>query len=113
MNSVPLSHALILAALLFVTGVVGMMTRRNLVFVLMSIEIMLSAASIAFVAAASKWKQPDGQVFYILILVTAAAEVAVGLTLLLRIYHNWKSVDSDEVNLTGESRISYHGRTED
>ncbi len=103
MNSVPLSHALILAGILFVTGAVGVMARRNLVFVLMSVEIMLSAASIAFVAAASRWGQPDGQVFYIFILVTAAAEVAVGLTLVLRIYHNWKSVDSDEVSLLGEA----------
>jgi len=90
---------LILAAALFVLGALGVMTRRNLVFVLMSVEIMLNAAAVAFVAAAAKWRQPDGQVIVIFILVVAAAEVAVGLSLLLRIYHNWKSVDVDEVSL--------------
>lgn len=90
---------MILAAALFVLGALGVMTRRNLVFVLMSVEIMLNAAAVAFVAAASKWRQPDGQVIVIFILVVAAAEVAVGLSLLLRIYHNWKSVDVDEVSL--------------
>jgi NADH-quinone oxidoreductase subunit K len=99
MSSVPTNHALILAAILFVLGALGVMTRRNLVFVLMSVEIMLNAAAVAFVAAASKWRQPDGQVIVIFILVVAAAEVAVGLSLLLRIYHNWKSVDVDEVSL--------------
>ena len=103
MSSVPLNHALILAGLLFVTGAVGVLARRNLVFVLMSVELMLAAASIAFVAAASKWGQPDGQVFYVFILVTAAAEVAVGLSLLLRIYHNWHTVDTDEVSLLRET----------
>lgn len=90
---------MILAAALFVLGALGVMTRRNLVFVLMSVEIMLNAAAVAFVAAAAKWRQPDGQVIVIFILVVAAAEVAVGLSLLLRIYHNWKSVDVDEVSL--------------
>ena len=99
MSSVPTNHALILAAALFVLGALGVMTRRNLVFVLMSVEIMLNAAAVAFVAAAAKWRQPDGQVIVIFVLVVAAAEVAVGLSLLLRIYHNWKSVDVDEVSL--------------
>lgn len=103
MNSVPTDHALILAGILFVIGAVGVLARRNLVYVLMSIEIMLNAAAVAFVAAASRWHQPDGQVFVIFILVTAAAEVAVGLSLLLRIYANWKSVDTDEMDLMGES----------
>lgn len=99
MTSIPLNHVLIFAAVLFVIGTVGVLVRRNLVFVLMSIEIMLAAASIAFVGAASKWHQADGQVFFIFILTTAAAEAAVGLSLLLRIYHSWKNVDSDEVDL--------------
>lgn len=98
MSNIPVNHALILAAVLFLIGVVGVMARRNLVFVLMSVEIMLNAAAIAFVAAASKWSQPDGQVVVIFILVTAAAEVVVGLPLVLRIYHNWKNVDTDEVS---------------
>lgn len=104
MSSVPTSHALILAGILFVIGTVGVLARRNLVFVLLSIEIMLSAAGLAFIAAASKWQQPDGQVFFIFILVTAAAEVAVGLSLVLRIQHNFRSVDSDDVSLLREER---------
>lgn len=103
MSSVPFGHALILAGILFLIGSVGVLARRNLVFVLMSVELMLSAASIAFVAAGSRWGQPDGQVFFVFILVTAAAEVAVGLSLLLRIYHNWKTVDTDEVSLMRET----------
>ncbi len=99
MSSIYINHAIILSAVIFLIGLVGVMIRRNLVFILMSLEIMLTAASIAFVAAASKWKQPDGQVVVIFILVTAAAEVAVGLSLLLRIYHEWKNVDADEVSL--------------
>ena len=104
MSSIPTNHALTLAGVLFTLGAVGVLARRNLIFVLMSLEIMLTAAAVAFVAAASKWRlpnaqaQPDGQVFVIFILVTAAAEVAVGLTLLLRINHYWKNVDSDEVS---------------
>lgn len=98
MSSIPLNHAMILAGALFIIGFAGVMIRRNLVFVLMSLEIMLTAASVAFIAAASKWGQADGQVMVIFILVTAAAEVAVGLALLLRIYREWKSVDMDEVS---------------
>lgn len=104
MSSVPTAHALILAGALFAIGTVGVLARRNLVFVLMSVELMLSAAALAFVAAASKWQQPDGQVFFIFIIVTAAAEVAVGLSLVLRIFHNFRSVDSDDVSLLREER---------
>ena len=98
MTSVPTEHALILAGILLAIGGAGVLMRRNLVYVLMSLEIMLSGAAIAFVAAGSKWRQPDGQAFYVFILVTAAAEVAVGLSLVLRIQHNWKSVDMDQVD---------------
>lgn len=98
MNSIPMNHALLLAAALFIMGVVGLVTRRNLIFVLMSIEIMLNASAIAFMAASARWQQADGQVVIIFILVIAAAEAAVGLALLLRIYHNWKNVDSDEIS---------------
>lgn len=102
MSSIPTSHALILAAALFVIGAVGVLARRNLVFVLMSIEIMLSAAGLAFVAAGSKWNQPDGQVAFISILVVAAAEVAIGLSLIFRLSRCFRSVDSDKMSLLGE-----------
>ena len=98
MTSISLGHALILSFVLFAIGLVGVMARRNLVFVLMSLEVILTAAAVAFVAAASKWGQADGQVVVIFILVTAAAEVAVGLSLLLRIHRDRKTVDADELS---------------
>jgi NADH-quinone oxidoreductase subunit K len=98
MSNVSVNEAIVLSAILFAIGLTGVMVRRNLVFVLMSLEIMLAAAAVAFVAAASKWRQPDGQVVVIFILVTAAAEAAVGLSLVLRIHHEWKTVDVDEVS---------------
>ena len=66
----------------------GLLVRRNIIFILMSIEIMLNAAGLAFVVAGSRWGQPDGQVMFIFILAMAAAEVAVGLALVLRLYRH-------------------------
>lgn len=74
----------------------GLLARRNLIFTLMSIEVMLNAAGLAFVTAGARWAQPDGQVMFLFILAMAAAEVSVALALVLRLYHQHKSVDSDE-----------------
>jgi NADH-quinone oxidoreductase subunit K len=93
--TVPLSHALLLAAALFALGVMGLLMRRNLLFILMSIEIMLNAAGLAFVAAGARWGQPDGQVLFVLILAMAAAEVAIGLALVLEMYQQFKTLDVD------------------
>jgi NADH-quinone oxidoreductase subunit K len=71
------------------------LVRRNLIFVLMSLEVMLNAAGLAFVAAGARWGQPDGQILFLLILSLAAAEVAVGLALLLRIRERLGGLDSD------------------
>ena len=95
MNAVPLEHGLLLAAGLFAIGVAGVLIRRNLIFMLMSIEIMLNAAGLAFVVAGARWNAADGQVMFIMILAMAAAEVAVGLALLLRFYRGAKSLDAD------------------
>ena len=95
MGSIPLEHALALAALLFALGLIGLLTRRNIVFALLSIEIMLNAAGVAFVAAGARWGQADGQVMFLLILALAAAEVSVGLALVLRLYHSFKTLDVD------------------
>lgn len=84
-----------LAGILFTLGSIGLLVRRDLVFVLMSIEIMLNAAGLAFVVAGSRWGQPDGQVVFLFILATAAAEVSVGLALVLKLYHRHQTVDSD------------------
>ena len=84
---------LIVSAILFVLGLIGVLTRKNVVFMLISVEIMLNAAGPAFVAAGAKWQQPDGQVMFLFILAMAAAEVSIGLALVLQIYHQNKSLD--------------------
>lgn len=84
-----------MAEILFVLGLIGLLTRRNLVFTLLSIEIMLNAAGLAFVVAGSRWAQPDGQVVFMFILAMAAAEVSVGLALVLLLYRKLKTLDSD------------------
>ena len=95
MHAIPLEHGLLLAAALFVIGLVGAMTRRNLVFVLMSLEIMLNAAGLAFVVAGARWANADGQVMFLMILTLAAAEVAVGLGLIIQMYKRFKTIDID------------------
>lgn len=84
-----------LAGTLFALGVAGLLVRRNLVFILMSIEIMLNAAGLAFVTAGARWAQADGQVMFIFILAMAASEVAVGLALVLQLYRQKESLDVD------------------
>ncbi len=93
--SVFIEGGLVLAAVLFTLGFAGVLVRRNIIFILMSIEIMLNAAGLAFVVAGSKWGQPDGQVMFIFILVMAGAEVSVGLALVLRLFHRFRSLDVD------------------
>src|SRR5271155_6021624 len=95
MNSVPLEHALLLAAMLFVLGLTGLLTRRNLVFTLMSVEIMLNASGLAFIAAGSRWGQPDGQIMFLFILSMAAAEVAIGLAFVLLFHRKQSELDVD------------------
>jgi len=84
-----------LAGVLFALGVVGVLVRRNILFMLMSIEVMLNAAGLAFVVAGERWGRPDGQVVFLFILAMAAAEVSVGLALVLELYHQNKSLDTD------------------
>jgi NADH-quinone oxidoreductase subunit K len=98
MAAVPLDYGLWFAAALFALGLMGLLMRRNLLFILMSIEIMLNAAGVAFVAAGARWGQADGQVMFILILTLAAAEVAVGLALVLQIHRRRETVDADAAN---------------
>ena len=95
MNGIPLEHGLLLAAALFVLGLTGVLVRRNILFVLMSIEIMMNASGLAFVLAGSRWGQPDGQIMFILILTLAAAEASIGLAILLRLYRRFHSLDID------------------
>ncbi|MFN2240734.1 MAG: NADH-quinone oxidoreductase subunit NuoK [Anaerolineae bacterium] len=95
MASVPIDHGLIIAGILFALGLVGVLVRRNVLFMLLSIEIMLNAAGLAFVIAGARWAQADGQVMFLFILTMAAAEVSVGLALILQIYHHTKTLDAD------------------
>jgi NADH-quinone oxidoreductase subunit K len=94
-SQIPSEYALILAAILFALGLTGLLIRRNIVFALISIEIMLNAAGMAFIAAGSRWAQPDGQAFFIFALATAGAEVAVGLALVLQLYKQFRTLDVD------------------
>lgn len=95
MATVPMEYGLLLAVVLFTLGLVGVLVRRNIVFILLSIEIMLNAAGLAFVVAGSRWGQPDGQIMFIFILAMAAAEVSVGLALVMLLHHRWKGLDAD------------------
>lgn len=93
--TIPMEQGLLVAAILFVLGFIGVLVRRNIVFILLSIEIMLNATGLAFVVAGSRWGQPDGQVMFIFILTMAAAEVSVGLALVLQLYRQFKTLDVD------------------
>jgi len=93
---IPLEQVLALAGLLFSCGLMGLMLRRNIIFMLMSLEVMLNASALAFVAAGAKWGQADGQVIFLLILTVAAAEVSVGLGLVLQIQRRFKTLDMDQ-----------------
>jgi NADH-quinone oxidoreductase subunit K len=96
--NVPMEHGLMLAALLFALGLAGVLVRRNIVFMLMSVEVMLNAVGVAFVVAGARWGQVDGQIMFIFILTMAAAEVSVGLALVLQMYHSFKTLDADAVS---------------
>lgn len=87
-----------LAAILFALGLIALLARRNLIFILISIEVMLNAAGLAFVAAGSRWAQADGQIMFLFILTMAAAEVSVGLALILQLYHQKRTLDADAVS---------------
>ncbi len=95
MSTVPLSSILAVAAVLFALGLAGLLARRNILFMLMSLEVMINAAGLAFVAAGARWGQPDGQVVFLFILAMAAAEVSVGLALILQLHRHFKTLDSD------------------
>jgi len=95
MTQLSIDYSLVLAGILFALGLVGVLARRNIVFILFSIEIMLNAAMIAFVSAGARWRQPDGQVMALFILTMAAVGVAVGLALVLRMHRQLDTLDAD------------------
>ncbi|WP_313089566.1 NADH-quinone oxidoreductase subunit NuoK [Pseudomonas sp.] len=95
MQSIPMEHGLAVAAVLFCLGLVGLMVRRNILFMLMSLEVMMNATGLAFVVAGSRWQQADGQVMFILVITLAAAEAAIGLAILLQLYRRFNTLDVD------------------
>ena len=96
---IPLSWLIGLSAIVFTIGVVGVLVRRNALVIFMSIELMLNAANLAFVAFASHMRSLDGQVFVFFVMTVAAAEVAVGLAIIVNLFRLRESVFVDEVNL--------------
>ena len=91
--------AVALSAILFVLGALGALTRRNLIVILMSIELMLNAVNLAFVGFARAWGDLAGQIMVLMVITVAAAEVAVGLGIVIALFRNHDSVDVDDVSL--------------
>ena len=100
---VPLDHVIGLSAILFTIGVIGVATRRNMIVILMSIELMLNAVNLAFVGFNRMWAAEggtfDGQVFVLMVITVAAAEVAVGLGIVISMFRNRDSINIDDVSL--------------
>jgi len=96
---VPLSHVFLLAGVIFSMGLVCIVAHRNLIMTLIGVEVMMNAAAIVFVAAALRWQLMEGQVFMLFILAVAAAEVSVGLALIVSAYRRTGSLDPDHYNI--------------
>lgn len=96
---IPLSWSLILSALVFGIGLVGVLVRRNALIIFMSIELMLNSANLVFVAFARSMNSIDGQVFVFFVMTVAAAEVAVGLAIIVNLFRLRETVFVDEINL--------------
>ena len=93
-----MTTGLLVAGILFGLGLVGVLVRRNIIFILLSLEVMLNACGLAFIVAGSALNQPDGQVMYFFILSVAAAEMAIGLGLILNLHHKYKTLDTNTLN---------------
>ncbi|MFN4985601.1 MAG: NADH-quinone oxidoreductase subunit NuoK [Ignavibacteria bacterium] len=98
-TSIPLDYYLILSAVLFVIGVVGVVTRRNAIIIFMSLELMLNAVNLSMVAFSSFLGNVAGQMFVFFIMAVAAAEAAVGLAIVLALFRNKQTVYVDEINI--------------
>jgi NADH-quinone oxidoreductase subunit K len=96
---IPLHHVIALSAALFGIGTVGALTRRNLIVILMSIELMLNAVNLAFVGFSRAWGDATGQVFVLMVIAVAASEVAVGLGIVISLFRNRPSVNIEDVSL--------------
>jgi NADH-quinone oxidoreductase subunit K len=96
---IPVDYYLFLSLALFVIGVIGVLTRRNVIIMLMSIELILNAVNINLMVFSRMWGAVDGQVFAIFIITDAAAEAAVGLGIILAFFHNRETVLADEMDI--------------
>jgi NADH-quinone oxidoreductase subunit K len=96
---VPLSAYLVLSGILFTIGVIGFLVRRNTIVLFMSIELMLNAANLAFVAFSRYLNSMDGQIFVFFVMTVAAAEAGVGLAIILAVFRTKETVNADEINL--------------
>ncbi len=96
--TIPMEYGLWLAAILFCIGLTGVLARRDVIFMLMSVEVMLNAAGLAFIVGGAARGSADGQVMFIFILSMAAAEVSVGLALIIQLYQKFKTVDADSAS---------------
>ena len=96
---IPLQHYLILSAALFSLGVIGVMVRRNLIVILMCLELMLNAVNLTFIAFARYLGSVEGQIFVLFIMVVAAAEVAVGLAIAVAVFRQKGSINVNDINL--------------
>jgi NADH-quinone oxidoreductase subunit K len=94
----PIEYYITLSAILFTIGAVGVLVRRNAIIIFMSIELMLNSANLAFVAFARLYGSLNGQIFVFFVMAVAAAEVAVGLALIVAIFHSKKSINVDEIS---------------
>ena len=98
MTSVPLSWYLILSAILFAIGIAGFLYRRNIITIFMSIELMLNAVNLSFIAFSFQLRSVDGHIFSFFVMVVAAAEAAVGLAIILTVFKNRRTLEIDEVS---------------
>jgi NADH-quinone oxidoreductase subunit K len=96
---VPIAAYLILAAVLFCIGIAAFLLKRNVITIFMSIELMLNAVNLTFVAFAHMWHQISGQIFVFFVMVVAAAEAAVGLAIIIALFRSRKTLNVDQVNL--------------
>jgi len=96
---VDITHYLVLSTIVFSIGVVGVLTRRNVIIILMSIELMLNSVSLNLVAFSDRLQDPSGQVFAVFVITVAAAEAAVGLGIIIALFRNKETVNVDEIDL--------------
>lgn len=99
MADIPTSYYLILSAIIFVIGAVGVLVRRNALIIFMCVELMMNAANLALIALANQYGQLDGQIFVFMVMAVAAAEVAVGLAIVMALVRHRDTTNVDEIDL--------------